>query len=81
MKWIAYKMMIPTKVVCPSLDMSECTKSYSDALDAPLSPGHESLETEVSNDSLVSVPQRITHNLLCILPYLRLSKGLLSVSS
>lgn len=74
-------MMIPTKVVFSSLDMSKCTKSYSDALGAPLSPMHESLEAKASNDSLVSVPQRITHNLLCILPYLRLSKGLLSASS
>ena len=43
--------------------MSKYTNAYSDAQGASLSPKHVSLEAKASNDTLVSAPQRITHNL------------------
>ena len=47
--------------------MAKYTNDYSDAQGAPLSPGYVSLEAEASNDTLVSAPLRITHNLIVYL--------------
>ena len=56
-------MMSGSKGLFASLDMAKYTNAYSDAQGAPLSPNHVSLEAMASNDTLVSAPQRITHNL------------------
>ena len=62
-------MMSGSKGLFASSDMAKCTNAYSDAQGAPLSQRSlerlaiVSLETKVSNDTLVSAPQRITHNL------------------
>ena len=60
-----------SKRVFTSLDMSKCTKSYSDVQGVPLSQGHESMEVWVTNDSMVLSSAAQTHNLYSAISKLR----------